>query len=44
LMEPVGNSPAEFRTVIDHEIVRWAPVIKALELKINGASMPAPAR
>jgi tripartite-type tricarboxylate transporter receptor subunit TctC len=44
LMEPVGNSPAEFRAVIDHEIVRWAPVIKALDLKINGASMPAPAR
>src|SRR6476619_6640589 len=29
LMEPVGNSPAEFRARIDGEIVRWGPVIKA---------------
>jgi tripartite-type tricarboxylate transporter receptor subunit TctC len=35
LMEPVGNTPAEFRGVIDREIVRWAPVIKAINLKIN---------
>ncbi len=35
LMEPVGNSPAEFRAVIQHEIARWAPVIKAIDLKIN---------
>ncbi len=25
LMEPVGNSPAEFRARIDGEIARWAP-------------------
>jgi tripartite-type tricarboxylate transporter receptor subunit TctC len=35
LMEPVGNSPAEFRTVIEREIARWSPVIKAIDLKIN---------
>ena len=35
LMEPIGNSPAEFRVVIEREIARWAPVIKAIDLKIN---------
>jgi tripartite-type tricarboxylate transporter receptor subunit TctC len=35
LMEPVGNSPAEFRAVIEREIARWSPVIKAIDLKIN---------
>ena len=35
LMEPVGNSPAEFRAVIDAEISRWEPIIKAAEVKIN---------
>jgi tripartite-type tricarboxylate transporter receptor subunit TctC len=34
-MEPVGNSPAEFRAVIASEIARWAPVIKAIDLRIN---------
>jgi tripartite-type tricarboxylate transporter receptor subunit TctC len=34
-MEPIGNSPAEFRAAIDAEIVRWAPVIKASDIKIN---------
>ncbi|HWV55036.1 tripartite tricarboxylate transporter substrate binding protein [Pseudorhodoplanes sp.] len=34
-MEPVGNSPAEFRAVIDAEIARWSPVIKAGNVKIN---------
>jgi tripartite-type tricarboxylate transporter receptor subunit TctC len=33
LMEPVGNSPAEFRAKIDAEIGRWAPVIKAAGIK-----------
>ena len=28
-MEPVGNTPEEFRAVIDGEIARWAPVIQA---------------
>ena len=35
LMEPVGSSPEEFRARIDGEIARWAPVIKAAEIKIN---------
>jgi tripartite-type tricarboxylate transporter receptor subunit TctC len=35
LMEPVGNSPAEFRAVIEREIARWSPVIKAIDLRIN---------
>jgi tripartite-type tricarboxylate transporter receptor subunit TctC len=35
LMEPVGNSPAEFRARIDSEIVRWAPVIRAADVKVN---------
>ncbi len=34
-MEPVGNSPAQFRKVIDSEITRWAPIIKAGDVKIN---------
>jgi tripartite-type tricarboxylate transporter receptor subunit TctC len=35
LMEPVGNTPAEFRERIDSEIARWAPVIKAADVKVN---------
>jgi tripartite-type tricarboxylate transporter receptor subunit TctC len=35
LMEPIGNTPAEFRARIDGEIDRWAPVIKARDVKIN---------
>jgi tripartite-type tricarboxylate transporter receptor subunit TctC len=35
LMEPIGNSPAEFRTRITAEIARWAPVIRAADIKIN---------
>src|SRR5205085_6847867 len=27
VMEPIGNSPAEFRANINAEIARWAPVI-----------------
>ena len=34
-MEPVGNSPSAFRKVIDGEIVRWAPIIKAADVKVN---------
>jgi tripartite-type tricarboxylate transporter receptor subunit TctC len=34
-MEPVGNSPAAFRAVIESEIARWAPIIKAADIKIN---------
>jgi tripartite-type tricarboxylate transporter receptor subunit TctC len=35
LMEPVGNSPEAFRAVIDAEVSRWAPIIKAADVKIN---------
>jgi tripartite-type tricarboxylate transporter receptor subunit TctC len=35
LMEPVGSSPAQFRALIDREIARWSPVIKAIDLRIN---------
>ncbi|HEY1363419.1 MAG TPA: tripartite tricarboxylate transporter substrate binding protein [Xanthobacteraceae bacterium] len=35
LMEPIGNTPAEFRAVIDREVARWAPVVKAIDLRIN---------
>ena len=35
LMEVVGSSSAEFRARIDGEIARWAPVIKAANIKIN---------
>jgi tripartite-type tricarboxylate transporter receptor subunit TctC len=35
LMEPVGSSPVEFRARIDGEIARWAPVIKAADVKVN---------
>jgi tripartite-type tricarboxylate transporter receptor subunit TctC len=34
-MEPVGNSPAAFRAVIDNEIARWSPIIKGGNVKIN---------
>jgi tripartite-type tricarboxylate transporter receptor subunit TctC len=34
-MSPVGNSPAQFRAVIDAEVSRWAPVIKAADVKLN---------
>jgi tripartite-type tricarboxylate transporter receptor subunit TctC len=36
LMEPVGNSPEQFRAVIDAEIARWAQIIEAAKVeKIN---------
>jgi tripartite-type tricarboxylate transporter receptor subunit TctC len=35
LMEPVGNSPEEFRKQIDGEIARWKPVIEAAHVKVN---------
>ena len=34
LMEPVGSTPAEFRARIDGEIARWAPVIKAADVRV----------
>ena len=35
LMEPVGNSQAEFKSMIAAEIARWAPVIRAANVKVN---------
>jgi tripartite-type tricarboxylate transporter receptor subunit TctC len=35
LMEPVPTTPAEFRAKIDADLARWAPVITALDLRIN---------
>jgi tripartite-type tricarboxylate transporter receptor subunit TctC len=35
LMEPIGNSPAEFRARIQAEIGRWEPIIRAANIKIN---------
>ncbi|HEU5017572.1 MAG TPA: tripartite tricarboxylate transporter substrate binding protein [Pseudolabrys sp.] len=32
LMEPVGSTPEQFRAVINGEITRWAPVIKAAHI------------
>ncbi len=35
LMEPAGSTPEQFRARIDAEITRWAPVIKAANVKVN---------
>ena len=35
LMESAGSTPEEFRARIDGEIARWAPVIKAANVKVN---------
>ena len=35
LMEPVGSSPEDFRKLIDAEVNRWGPVIKAADVKVN---------
>jgi tripartite-type tricarboxylate transporter receptor subunit TctC len=35
LMEPIGNTPAEFRAKMEADVVRWAPVIKAANIRIN---------
>jgi len=35
LMEAVGSSPEELRARMDGEIARWAPVIKAANVKVN---------
>jgi tripartite-type tricarboxylate transporter receptor subunit TctC len=34
-MEPIPTTPAQFHAKIDADLARWAPVIKALDLKIN---------
>jgi tripartite-type tricarboxylate transporter receptor subunit TctC len=35
LMEPVPDTPAEFRARIDADIARWAPVIEAARIKMD---------
>lgn len=35
LMEPVGSSPEDLSARMHGEIVRWAPVIKAANIKVN---------
>jgi tripartite-type tricarboxylate transporter receptor subunit TctC len=35
LMEPIPDTPAEFRARIDADIARWKPVIKAANIRIN---------
>ena len=35
LMEPVGNTPAEFKAQVDGDLARWAPVIKEAGIKVN---------
>jgi tripartite-type tricarboxylate transporter receptor subunit TctC len=34
-MEPVGNTPAEFRALIDSDLARWTPVVQAANIKVN---------
>ena len=35
IMEPVGNTPAQFKAQIDSDLARWGQVIKAAEIKVN---------
>jgi len=35
IMEPVGNSPAQFQAQIDAELKRWTPVIRDAGIKVN---------
>jgi tripartite-type tricarboxylate transporter receptor subunit TctC len=35
LMEPIGNTPAEFRAKMEADVARWGPVIKAANIRIN---------
>jgi tripartite-type tricarboxylate transporter receptor subunit TctC len=35
LMEPIPDTPAEFRAHIDADIARWTPVIAAAKIKLN---------
>lgn len=34
-MEPLGTTPAEFKAHVEAVMKRWAPVIRAREIKIN---------
>src|ERR1700751_1961624 len=35
LMEPIPDTPAQFRAHIDADLARWAPAIEAANIKIN---------
>ena len=35
IMEPVGNTPAQFKAQIEGDLARWTPVIKEAGIKIN---------
>ena len=35
IMEPVGNTPAQFKAQIDGDLARWTPVIKDAGIKVN---------
>jgi tripartite-type tricarboxylate transporter receptor subunit TctC len=35
IMEPVGNTPAQFKAQIDSDLARWEPVIKAADIRVN---------
>ncbi len=35
LMEPIPDTPADFRARIDADIARWTPVIEAAQIKLN---------
>jgi hypothetical protein len=34
-MEPIPNTPAQFRARVDTDIARWTPVIAAAKIKIQ---------
>ena len=35
IMEPVGNTPAQFKAQIDADMARWTPVIRQQGIKVN---------
>jgi tripartite-type tricarboxylate transporter receptor subunit TctC len=35
IMQPVGNTPAEFKAQIDGDLARWTPVIREAGIKVN---------
>ena len=35
LMEPVGNTPAQFKAQIEDDLARWTPVIQSAGIKVN---------
>jgi hypothetical protein len=34
-MEPIGTTPAEFKTFLDAEMRRWTPGVHAAKIKPN---------